>query len=190
MGKLLTSTIQRNWHNIANEATLSIIWPSKPLSANIKSRNIYSYLVHSAQTYGPSQQNYSHHYPQTPTYTNCSHAFSDIPMTIWPQQLHLVPLQHQSQPSNRVTKNRWKNIMTCDNNLDITQWVHGVPMLQPSCGLLRQFGYALLIKVFWLHNIVTHSLCNHVIFSHPECQTNSKLQILPSLIFVLDGFDK
>ena len=57
MCKLLTSIIHRNWHHIANEATLSTIWPSKPLSAHIKSRNIHSYLVHSAQTYGPSQQN-------------------------------------------------------------------------------------------------------------------------------------
>ena len=58
MGKLLTSIIHRNSHHIANEATLSSIWPSKPLSAYTKSRNIHNYLVQFAQSYGNSQQNF------------------------------------------------------------------------------------------------------------------------------------
>ena len=57
MSKLLTSIIHRNWDHVANKATLSTIWPSKPLSAYTKSRIIRNYLVHSAQTYGLSQQN-------------------------------------------------------------------------------------------------------------------------------------
>ena len=57
MGKLLTAIIHRNWHHIANDTTLSTIWQSKPLSAYTKSSSIHNHLVHSAQTYGSSQQN-------------------------------------------------------------------------------------------------------------------------------------
>ena len=57
MGTLFTAIIHRNFYHIANDATLSAIWPSKPLSAYTKSRNIHNYLVHSAQTYGSSQKN-------------------------------------------------------------------------------------------------------------------------------------
>ena len=56
MCKLLTATIHRNWHHIINGSTLSTIWPSKPLSAHTKFSSIYNLLVHSAQTYGSSQQ--------------------------------------------------------------------------------------------------------------------------------------
>ena len=56
MGKLLTAIIHRNWHHIANDTTLSTIWPSKPLPAYTKSTNIHNYFVHSVQTYGSSQQ--------------------------------------------------------------------------------------------------------------------------------------
>ena len=56
IGKLLTAIIHKNWHNIANDTTLSTIWPSKPLSAYTKSSSIHNHLVHSAQTYGSSHQ--------------------------------------------------------------------------------------------------------------------------------------
>ena len=55
-GKQLTAIIHRNWHIVANDTTLSIIWPSKPLSAYTKSNIFHNHLVHSAQTYGFSQQ--------------------------------------------------------------------------------------------------------------------------------------
>ena len=57
MGKQLTAIIHRNWEIVANDTTLSIIWPSKPLSAYTRSNSIHNYLVHSAQTYGASKQN-------------------------------------------------------------------------------------------------------------------------------------
>ena len=57
IGKQLTATIHRNWEIVANDTTLSTIWPSKPLSAYTKSNSIHNHLVHSAQTYGASQQN-------------------------------------------------------------------------------------------------------------------------------------
>ena len=56
MVKQLTAIIHRNWHIVANDTTLSIIWPSKPLSAYTKSNLFHNHLVHSAQTYGFSQQ--------------------------------------------------------------------------------------------------------------------------------------
>ena len=31
IGKLFTATIPKNWHTVASDITLSIIWPSKPL---------------------------------------------------------------------------------------------------------------------------------------------------------------
>ena len=55
LGKLFTETIHKNWCTIANDTTLSTIWPSKPLSAYTKSSSIHNYLVHSAQTYGSPQ---------------------------------------------------------------------------------------------------------------------------------------
>ena len=58
MGKQLTTIIHRNWHIVANYSTLSTIWSSKPLSAYTKSNSIHSHLVHSAQTYGASQQDF------------------------------------------------------------------------------------------------------------------------------------
>ena len=50
IGKVLTATIHRNWHHIANDTTLSTVWPPKPLSAYNKSSSIHNLLVHSAQT--------------------------------------------------------------------------------------------------------------------------------------------
>ena len=52
MGKQLTAIIHRNWHILANDTTISTIWPSKPLPAYSKSKSIHNHLVHSAQTYG------------------------------------------------------------------------------------------------------------------------------------------
>ena len=40
IGKQLTAIIHRNWHIVANDTTLSTIWPSKPLSAYTKSNSI------------------------------------------------------------------------------------------------------------------------------------------------------
>ena len=48
IGKLLTEIIHKNWHNIANDTTLTIISPSKPLSAYTKFSSIHNHLVHSA----------------------------------------------------------------------------------------------------------------------------------------------
>ena len=56
IGKQLTVIIHRNWHVIANDTTLSTIWPFKPLSTYTKSNSFHNYLVHSAETYGASQQ--------------------------------------------------------------------------------------------------------------------------------------
>ena len=70
IGKQLTAIIHRNWEIVANDTTLSTIWPSKSLSAYTKSNSIHNHLVHSAQTYGASQQNSWNHYPYAPTYTN------------------------------------------------------------------------------------------------------------------------
>ena len=56
IGKLLTTTIHRNWHHLANDTTLSTIWPFKPLSAYTKSSSSHNHHVHSAQTYGSSPQ--------------------------------------------------------------------------------------------------------------------------------------
>ena len=56
MSRQFTATIHRNWHIVVNNITLSTIWPSKPLSAYTKSNSIHNHLVHSAQTYGASQQ--------------------------------------------------------------------------------------------------------------------------------------
>ena len=56
MGKQLAAIIRRNWYIVANDSTRSAIWPSKPLSAYTKSNSIRNHLVHSAQTYGSSQQ--------------------------------------------------------------------------------------------------------------------------------------
>ena len=55
IGKLFTATINKNWHTIVNDATLSTIWSSKPLSVYTKSGSIHNYLVHSAQIYGSSR---------------------------------------------------------------------------------------------------------------------------------------
>ena len=55
LGKLFTETIHKNWRTIANDTTLSTIWPSKPLSAYTKSSSIHNHLVHSAQKYGSPQ---------------------------------------------------------------------------------------------------------------------------------------
>ena len=55
-GKLLTAIIHKNWHNIASNATLSTIWPSKPFPAYTRSSSIPNDLVHYAQTYGSSGQ--------------------------------------------------------------------------------------------------------------------------------------
>ena len=52
IGKLLTTIIHRNWHNVANDTTLSTIWSSKPFSAYTKSSSIHNHLFLSAQTYG------------------------------------------------------------------------------------------------------------------------------------------
>ena len=46
--KLFITTIHKNWYTIDNDATLSAVWPSKPLSAYSKSSSIHNYLVHSA----------------------------------------------------------------------------------------------------------------------------------------------
>ena len=56
IGKQLTAIIHKNWQIVANDTTLSTIWPSKPLSAYTKSNSIHKHHVHSAQTYGASQQ--------------------------------------------------------------------------------------------------------------------------------------
>ena len=56
IGKSFAATIHKHWHITANDATLSTIWPSKPLSAYTKPNNIHNHLVHSAQTHGSSQQ--------------------------------------------------------------------------------------------------------------------------------------
>ena len=56
ISKLFTATIHKNWHIIANDTTLSTIWPSKPLSVYTKSSSIHNHLVHSPQTYGSSRQ--------------------------------------------------------------------------------------------------------------------------------------
>ena len=56
MGKEVTAIIHINSQIVANETTLSTIWSSKPLSAYTKSNSIHNHLVHSAQTYGASQQ--------------------------------------------------------------------------------------------------------------------------------------
>ena len=55
MGKQLTAIIHRNCHIVANDTTLSTIWPSKPLPAYSKSKSIHNHLVHSAQPYGSWQ---------------------------------------------------------------------------------------------------------------------------------------
>ena len=57
MAKQLAAIIHINWHIVANDTTLSTIWPSKPLSAYTKSNSIHNQLFHSAQTYGALQQN-------------------------------------------------------------------------------------------------------------------------------------
>ena len=56
MGKEVTAIIHRNSQIVANETTLFTIWSSKPLSAYTKSNSIHKHLLHSAQTYGASQQ--------------------------------------------------------------------------------------------------------------------------------------
>ena len=56
IGKLLTATIHRNCHNVANDTILSTIWSPKPLPAYTKSSSIHNHLVHSAQIYGSSRQ--------------------------------------------------------------------------------------------------------------------------------------
>ena len=56
MGKQFTAIIHRNWHIVANDTTLFTIWLSKHLSAYTKSNSIHKHLVHSARTYGASQQ--------------------------------------------------------------------------------------------------------------------------------------
>ena len=56
IGKLFPGIIHKNWHTIANDTTLSTMWPFKPLSAYTKSSRVHNHLVHSAQTYGSSQQ--------------------------------------------------------------------------------------------------------------------------------------
>ena len=56
IGKQFTATIHKNWHTIANDTTLSTIWPLKPLSAYTKSSSIHNHLVQSAQMYGSSQK--------------------------------------------------------------------------------------------------------------------------------------
>ena len=48
MVKQLTAIIHRNWHTVANDTTLSTIWPSKLLSAYTKSNSIHNHLVYSA----------------------------------------------------------------------------------------------------------------------------------------------
>ena len=54
---LKTPSMRTGRHTITNDAKLSTIWPSKPLSAYTNSSSIYNHLVHFAQTYGSSQHN-------------------------------------------------------------------------------------------------------------------------------------
>ena len=56
MARQLTAMTHRNWQIVANNTTLSTIWQSKHLSAYSKSNSIRNHLVHSAQTYGSSQE--------------------------------------------------------------------------------------------------------------------------------------
>ena len=53
--KLFAATIHKNWNTIANDTTLSTIWPSKPL-VYTKFSSIHNHLVHSTQIYGSSRQ--------------------------------------------------------------------------------------------------------------------------------------
>ena len=72
IGKQLTAIIHRNWHNFANDSTLSSIWSSRPLSAYAKSSSIHNHIVHlftlqkHATPHGriPSTTTYAH--PHTP----------------------------------------------------------------------------------------------------------------------------
>ena len=57
IGKSFTTTINKNWHTIAYDATLRTTSSSTPLSAFRKSSSIHNHLLHSTQTYGLSQQN-------------------------------------------------------------------------------------------------------------------------------------
>ena len=70
MGKQLAVIIHRNWHIITNDITLSTIWSSKPLSAYTKSNSIHNHLVHSARTYGASQQDMQNIWCLTTTHTH------------------------------------------------------------------------------------------------------------------------
>ena len=53
IGESITATTHKNWQTIANDATLSTIWSSKPLSGYTKSSSIHNYSSphkHVAQT--------------------------------------------------------------------------------------------------------------------------------------------
>ena len=55
--QLMSRTYTQIFHtNIANDTIVSINWPSKTLSAYIKSSSVHNHLVHSAKTYGYSRQ--------------------------------------------------------------------------------------------------------------------------------------
>ena len=56
IGKSFAATIHNYRDTVADDTTLSTIWPPKSLSAYTKSNGMHNHLVHSAQTYGLSQQ--------------------------------------------------------------------------------------------------------------------------------------
>ena len=76
IGKQLTAIIHRNWHNFANDTTLSSIWSSRPLSAYAKSSSIHNHLVHLFTL----QKHATPHgrIPSTTTYANI-----DIPTMVY-----------------------------------------------------------------------------------------------------------
>ena len=86
IGKQLTAIIHRNWHIVANDITLSTIWPSKPLSAYTKSNSIYNQLREKPYFPGPgiSQKAQKDH-------------VNIFPSTFWPKKRPYLPSTKSSK---------------------------------------------------------------------------------------------
>ena len=108
IGKQLTAIIHRNWEIVANDTTLSTIWPSKPLSAYTKSTvfittllTLHKHMVPHSKT----PRTTTHTHPHTPIRTYPPHiatvvtpvffSILDTPNSSW---CHEQWTEHQDIP--------------------------------------------------------------------------------------------
>ena len=88
IGKQLTAIIHRNWEIVANDTTLSTIWPSKPLSAYTKSTVFITTLL----------TLHTHMVPHSKTPRTTTHTHPHTPMRTYPHITAVVTRVFSSIP--------------------------------------------------------------------------------------------